>query len=524
MAEEQLLLDAIRADPDQPENYLVYGDWLTERGDPRGELIGFQHALAQAPGDRKLAARVKTLVNAQLATLPREVDATWKLGFISEIRFSAEDTRGLRALLGHPLLALLESVSAVDREGIVTPGSATAHKRLLDTLVLDAPRDTLRRLEIGGAAFPLFETAGDLQRVLERFPRLTELAIHARKLPDGCLEVLAPIARSLELRLLNFTDKQLREIATRSWPHLRRLVLHVPHRERDAKKPSPLAPLMSGRTVPALVDLRVREIPHAGGLTERFCMEIVKAPLLARLEALDFTILKLDLDVVRPSYPQLRHMRLLPSAEEETSIPALHRLAYLLEEPETERAVRISRAALALATAPIDRHNINRRIGTCLNLLSQVEEALAAFEASLADDPRCGISWMHKAWALKRLGRMDEASEALARASSSTDHPATRYRLDYLRASLAIARGDSYPDDELEGTRALYATELETNVVDADMFYEHACVLALQGTPDAALSSLASCFELCPPYKVWARSEVDFVTMRDSVAFRTLVG
>lgn len=38
---------AITADPDAEEAYLVYADWLQGRGDPRGELICVQHALAE---------------------------------------------------------------------------------------------------------------------------------------------------------------------------------------------------------------------------------------------------------------------------------------------------------------------------------------------------------------------------------------------------------------------------------------------------------------------------------------------
>src|SRR5688500_18514450 len=38
------LEEAIAQDPDDEEAYLVYADWLAERGDPRGELIAVQHA------------------------------------------------------------------------------------------------------------------------------------------------------------------------------------------------------------------------------------------------------------------------------------------------------------------------------------------------------------------------------------------------------------------------------------------------------------------------------------------------
>src|SRR5688572_15486077 len=44
---------AIAADPDQPEPYLVYADWLQSQDDPRGELIVVQHGIYQKPEFRK---------------------------------------------------------------------------------------------------------------------------------------------------------------------------------------------------------------------------------------------------------------------------------------------------------------------------------------------------------------------------------------------------------------------------------------------------------------------------------------
>lgn len=74
-----LELDAeILASPDERDAYLVYGDWLTEQGDPRGELVTIQAALDDAPGDKKLKARVGALHKAH--------DREW-LGELWETRF-----------------------------------------------------------------------------------------------------------------------------------------------------------------------------------------------------------------------------------------------------------------------------------------------------------------------------------------------------------------------------------------------------------------------------------------------------
>src|SRR5262249_55975712 len=59
---------AIEDSPDDPASYAAYGDWLAERGDPRGELIQVQLALEGPPrkGRRRqqLKRREKRLLEA----------------------------------------------------------------------------------------------------------------------------------------------------------------------------------------------------------------------------------------------------------------------------------------------------------------------------------------------------------------------------------------------------------------------------------------------------------------------------
>lgn len=63
------MLEAIWAAPADDEPRLVYADWLLERGDPRGELIQVQIAIARAVGsaavnERALRARERQLLEA----------------------------------------------------------------------------------------------------------------------------------------------------------------------------------------------------------------------------------------------------------------------------------------------------------------------------------------------------------------------------------------------------------------------------------------------------------------------------
>ena len=78
------------------ETYLVYGDWLSEHGDPRGELVAVQARLLANPGDPRLRAREASLIAANrsewlgpLATLTsREFFCTWSYGFIDYARIN----------------------------------------------------------------------------------------------------------------------------------------------------------------------------------------------------------------------------------------------------------------------------------------------------------------------------------------------------------------------------------------------------------------------------------------------------
>jgi len=81
----------IAEDPDALEPYLVYADWLQERGDPRGELITIQILMETA--DRSALAGLKTreieLLRKHLGylrgPLPASVPTYHRRGFVRQI-------------------------------------------------------------------------------------------------------------------------------------------------------------------------------------------------------------------------------------------------------------------------------------------------------------------------------------------------------------------------------------------------------------------------------------------------------
>lgn len=68
------LEEQIRADPLDPQPYLVYADWLQTQGDPRGELISIHHAIAEHEAhtdstDKLFSERRQQLRRAELTLL-----------------------------------------------------------------------------------------------------------------------------------------------------------------------------------------------------------------------------------------------------------------------------------------------------------------------------------------------------------------------------------------------------------------------------------------------------------------------
>src|SRR5687768_11777107 len=92
----EMLERATLDDPESPEAYLVYADWLSGRGDPRGELIALQ--CNGAP----IRAYVREHRRHLLGPLAEQnVRIKWHRGFIDEltIRAPLSSPRDLARLL-----------------------------------------------------------------------------------------------------------------------------------------------------------------------------------------------------------------------------------------------------------------------------------------------------------------------------------------------------------------------------------------------------------------------------------------
>lgn len=86
------LEEHLRDDPDDWASWLVYGDWLLEQGDVRGELIRLEHAVRERSA---LKADIDRLVaehrEAWLGPAPADAEIVWKNGFIIGIALPYDD-------------------------------------------------------------------------------------------------------------------------------------------------------------------------------------------------------------------------------------------------------------------------------------------------------------------------------------------------------------------------------------------------------------------------------------------------
>jgi uncharacterized protein (TIGR02996 family) len=82
----------LRARPEDWDSWLVYADWLLDRGDSRGQLVGLEHRLRQAGLSEGARAELQQEIDALVARhqgdwalapeMPYTVEREWRHGFV----------------------------------------------------------------------------------------------------------------------------------------------------------------------------------------------------------------------------------------------------------------------------------------------------------------------------------------------------------------------------------------------------------------------------------------------------------
>ncbi len=176
----------ILEDPDDEAGYLVYGDWLQARDDPRGSLIAIQGA-RRAADTPALAVAEAALIAAHRAALlgvarglesPPQIE--WHLGFWRALRVSTIGA-GDRGTGGEPELAQLLDAPSARFLRELRMRCAGGHDRFVLAARASA---TLRELEIATDADPITDRDVHALSTCQRLRKLT-LSPCAQVTPDG---------------------------------------------------------------------------------------------------------------------------------------------------------------------------------------------------------------------------------------------------------------------------------------------------------------------------------------------------
>jgi uncharacterized protein (TIGR02996 family) len=220
------LIAQLARDPDDLDTYLVFADWLGERGDPWGQIMSVQTAIAQLPrgttaADRRdqqlrrdeLGREDALLLFQHAARLWGALDTIidqatqryafnqlgpeWHCGFVRSIRLEHDDLPLLAAFAGLDIARLLQEISIGAygwRRDALAPLVAATWPQLR-RVALDLLHDRAAAVD-AEAIVPLLDGV--------RAPKLAELEISASRNTDALCQALAaspltPRLRSLEL-------------------------------------------------------------------------------------------------------------------------------------------------------------------------------------------------------------------------------------------------------------------------------------------------------------------------------------
>lgn len=289
------LEQAVRLHPRDERAYLVLADALSEAGDPRGELISVQHALANVPNDQKLQAREKKLLSALKLPDPEWVSLVWRWGFVQAAHFhnskdwmdSNFDAVALaRNVFAMPMCAALEELQL----GVLRwEYQAEDVPALLAEAARHAWAARLECLRIGH--LPDFDidmahhTVGDLSQISRGFPGLRSLVIHAGELELGVISL--PLLEELTVETCALNHERLASIANATLPRLERLALWFgSHNYGCNVTVEEVAPILDGARFPRLAHLGLMNAE----LTDTLCEVLAAAPVLPRLQTVDLSM------------------------------------------------------------------------------------------------------------------------------------------------------------------------------------------------------------------------------------------
>lgn len=233
---------AILKNPNDADAYLVYGDWLQSKGDPRGELIVVQHALHAKPEFRKFQELSRTeaalmekhksaFMPSSLAERESLVKSTWFLGFMKSLRIGLDyDTADegvqmpdlIKAALNHPSGRFLQELTI----GMASFDGENEYQSTIDLLVSLKKPQTLRKIFIGDFEYPdetemSWSHLGDVGKLWKTFPKLESVTLQSGSMTLGTIDL--PECREFVVRTGGLDEGSITSIINAKWPKLEKL-------------------------------------------------------------------------------------------------------------------------------------------------------------------------------------------------------------------------------------------------------------------------------------------------------------
>jgi uncharacterized protein (TIGR02996 family) len=296
----------IARNPKDTTNHVVYGDWLSAQGDPRGELVTVQNALeALSPEERK-GARGKSLAKRAADILrkhdrflpgvkPANVQVGWRSGFIESVTFNTNedwmenevDIAGLaKAVLASSAAAGLSAVEL----GLLRWDYVGKDIPLIIDLIGKSPLGeqiaTLRinPLEKDDVDVGMYDP-GKLDGISSSMPGLESLTVKGNDFSLGTLNL--PKLTKLAVQTCGFTKKHLKSVLEAKLPKLEHLELWFGSENYGAQcKTKDLGPILEGKVFPKVTHLGLMNAEF----TDAICSAVGTSKILKRLKVLDLSL------------------------------------------------------------------------------------------------------------------------------------------------------------------------------------------------------------------------------------------
>jgi uncharacterized protein (TIGR02996 family) len=293
-----VLETAIRANPDDPDAYMVYADWLQGAGDPRGELIALQ-AGGKADEAKKLLDEHADYFLGPLGEHQtcydgfhdKKQDAFhWKNGFIRAVRLAhnmhADNWDGKLAsdvvepLLTHPSARFIVDLTLNENDD---PTDDTLDD--IFAVIAKHGMPSLRRLRIGDDISQIsWYHAGDLGQLWHAIPSLTHFDIEAGEFTLGTIEL--PNLVHAVFRTGGLSKASAKSIAQATWPKIEHLEVYFGDDDYGGDcTPEDVVPLLDRTDLPKLSYLGVKNAQFQNELVPY----LARSKLVRQLATLDIS-------------------------------------------------------------------------------------------------------------------------------------------------------------------------------------------------------------------------------------------